>query len=40
LQKQGVLKEISGAKRDRVFCAKELLDILEEPPQLRSAEAF
>jgi Fic family protein len=37
LEQQGIVKEISGAKRDRVFCAKKLLDILEEPAQLTPA---
>jgi cell filamentation protein, protein adenylyltransferase len=40
LQKQGIVKEVSGAKRDRVYCARKLLDILEEPAQLKSAENF
>ena len=40
LEKQGIVKEVSGAKRDRVFCAKKLLDILEEPAQLKPAEKF
>ncbi len=40
LEKQGIVKEVSGAKRDRVFCAKNLLDILEEPAQLTPAEKF
>ncbi len=34
----GILVEVSGAKRDRVYCAKALLDILEEPARLTSAE--
>ncbi len=29
-----ILIEVSGAKRDRVYCAKELLEILEEPTRL------
>lgn len=33
-EKLGILKEISRAKRDRVYCAKTLLSILEEPAQL------
>ena len=40
LAKRGIVKEVSGAKRDRVFCARKLLDILEEPAQLRPAEKF
>jgi hypothetical protein len=35
LEKQGIIKEVSGAKRDRVYCAKRLLQIFEEPPQLK-----
>lgn len=34
LEKLGVLMEVSAAKRDRVYCAKALLDILEEPARL------
>jgi Fic family protein len=34
-----VVKEVSEAKRDRVFCAKALLDILEEPARLTPAES-
>lgn len=40
LEKHGVLKEVSGAKRDRVFCAKPLLEILEEPARPEPAEKF
>jgi Fic family protein len=40
LQKQGIIKEISGARRDRVYCAKKLLQIFEEPPQLKPADKF
>jgi Fic family protein len=40
LQKQGVIKEVSGARRDRVYCAKKLLQIFEEPPQLKPADEF
>ena len=40
LDKQGIIKEVSGAKRDRVFCARKLLDILEEPAQLTPADKF
>ena len=35
LRRSKVLVERSNAKRDRVFCAQALLDILEEPAQLR-----
>jgi Fic family protein len=34
LQKAGVLSQVSEAKRDRVYCAKPILDILEEPARL------
>ena len=34
LEKLKVLKEVSEAKRDRVYCAKAILDILEEPARL------
>lgn len=37
---KGIVKEISGARRDRVFCAKRLLQIFEEPPQLKPAGKF
>ena len=37
LEKLGIVKEVSGAKRDRAYCAQKLLDILEEPAQLRPA---
>jgi Fic family protein len=29
-----ILSEVSGAKRDRVYCAKDILEILEEPAML------
>lgn len=34
LQQASVLTEVSQARRDRVFCAKAILDILEEPAHL------
>lgn len=40
LEKHGIVKEVSGAKRDRVYCAKKLLQIFEEPPQLKPAHKF
>ena len=40
LEKRRIVKEISGAKRDRVYCAKELLDILEEPARLQPSGQF
>jgi Fic family protein len=38
LQEHGILTAASEAKRDRVFCAKPLLDILEEPARLTPVE--
>jgi Fic family protein len=35
LERAGIVKRIGHAKRDRVFCATLLLDILEEPARLR-----
>ena len=40
LEKHGIIKEVSGAKRDRAYCARTLLDILEEPARLSPAERF
>lgn len=34
LEKRKVMKKVSEAKRDRVYCAKAILDILEEPARL------
>jgi Fic family protein len=34
LEDVGILTEITGGKRDRVFCCKTLLDILDEPVRL------
>jgi len=36
LEKLEILAPVSEAKRDRVYCARALLDILEEPPLLNS----
>lgn len=38
LQAQGIVITTTEAKRDRVFCAKALLDILEEPARLTPVE--
>ena len=35
LEEHGIVRKVSDAKRDRVFCAQALLDILEEPAHLR-----
>jgi Fic family protein len=40
LEEEGVVKEISGGRRDRVYCAKALLDILEEPARLKPIGQF
>ena len=34
LESLSIVTEISGGKRDRVYCAKALMDILEEPARL------
>ena len=34
LERAAIVKPVSDAKRDRVYCAKALLDVLEEPAQL------
>lgn len=34
LEKLKILEKVSPAKRDRVYCAKKILDILEEPAKL------
>ena len=38
LERLEILKQTGDAKRDRVYCAKALLDILEEPAHLKPAE--
>ncbi|MBI2462223.1 MAG: Fic family protein [Candidatus Rokubacteria bacterium] len=40
LEQLGIVVEVSRAKRDRVYCAKAILDILEEPARLTSLETF
>ena len=40
LEKHRIIKEVSGAKRARAYCAQKLLDILEEPAQLSPAGKF
>jgi Fic family protein len=39
LQRIGIVELVGHAKRDRVFCAQALLDILEEPARLLSTRA-
>ena len=34
LEAGGVLTKVGDSKRDRVFCAREILEILEEPARL------
>jgi Fic family protein len=34
LEDAGIVTKVSEARRDRVYCAKALLDILEEPARL------
>jgi Fic family protein len=34
LERLGIVQQVGTAKRDRVYCAKALLEILEEPAQL------
>jgi Fic family protein len=36
LETGGVLRKVGDNKRDRVFCARQILDILEEPAKLTS----
>ncbi|MGA9032152.1 MAG: Fic family protein [Sulfuricaulis sp.] len=38
LEALSIVKEVSQAKRDKVYCAKAILDILEEPARLGGAE--
>ena len=40
LENLKIIKEVSGAKRARAYCAQRLLDILEEPAQLSPAGKF
>ena len=34
LERNGIVQQVSDAKRDRVYCAQALLDILEEPAHM------
>jgi Fic family protein len=38
LEKHGIVEKSSDAKRDRVFCARKILEILEEPAWVRPLE--
>ncbi|HKG98521.1 MAG TPA: hypothetical protein VKA97_11925, partial [Pyrinomonadaceae bacterium] len=35
LLQQRIVQQVGNARRDRVFCAQALLEILEEPPRLQ-----
>ena len=37
LERADIVKRVGDAKRDRVYCATALLDILEEPARLKPA---
>jgi Fic family protein len=39
LERNGIVQQASDAKRDRVYCAQALLDILEEPAHLTPLKA-
>ena len=39
MERIGVLQQVSESKRDRIYCARALLDILEEPAQLVPSSA-
>ena len=34
LERIGIVKQINANKRDRVYCAKAIFDILEEPARI------
>ena len=38
LLKESILVQVAGDKRDRVYCAKAIMDILDEPAKLRPAK--
>jgi Fic family protein len=38
LEQIGMLQQVSDSKRNRIYCARTLLDILEEPAQLTPSE--
>jgi hypothetical protein len=38
LERARIVKRVGAAKRDRVYCATALLDILEEPARLKPAD--
>ena len=40
LERSGIVNPVSEAKRNRVYCAQALLDILEEPAHLTPADSL
>lgn len=40
LQAAGIVAPVAGNRRDRVYCAREILEILEEPARLRPDETL
>lgn len=38
LERRGIVTKMGDSQRDRVFCAQEILAILEEPPRLKPEE--
>ncbi len=39
LEQNGIVQQVSDVKRDRVYCARALLDILEEPAHLMPSKS-
>lgn len=39
LERRGIVQQTTDARRNRVYCARALLDILEEPAQLKPTDA-
>jgi len=35
LVKEGILSQVDNTQRDRVFCARAIMDILDEPPKIK-----
>jgi cell filamentation protein, protein adenylyltransferase len=40
LERAGIVRPVSDARRDRVYCASALLEVLEEPAQISHAAIF
>lgn len=36
LEQENIIQQVSGNKRDKVYCAKEILAILEEPAKIHA----